>query len=49
MKKVKQRKKAFEDYYKSLDNESLSETIKITQERLKIMLLIAKEKTLELN
>jgi len=42
----KEAKKAFTQYYESLSADELSDSIKTTQQRLKIMLLIAKNKRL---
>lgn len=39
-----QMKKVFNEYYSSMSDEDLQYNIKMTQERLKIMLLVAKER-----
>ncbi len=48
MRTQKEKIKAYEGYFNSLSNQELSEAIRQTQEKLKIMLTIAKGKKLEL-
>lgn len=48
-KNPKQIKKAYEDYFNSLSNAELREAIETARNKLKILLTIAKGKTLEFN
>lgn len=48
-KNKKQIKASYEDYFNSLSNAELREAIETTKNKLKILLTIAKGKTLELN